>query len=116
MRIVRNIAIIALLALIVDLVPGGGNGAQAIAAAAGIGFLAMIAYTAYRFYLQNRYAYLSLDHRHRATLVIAVGAIVLMIAAADELTRTGLGLIVWLGVLAASVWAMFRVCQDAEAY
>ena len=116
MRAVRNIAIIALLALIVDLVPGGGNGADAIVAAVGILFLAMIAYTAYRFYLENRYAYLSLDQRHRATLVIAVGAIVLMVAAADELTRTGLGLIVWLGVLAASIWAMVLVYQDSRSY
>ena len=116
MRTLRNIAIIAVLALIVDLVPGGGNAANAIGAAVGIVFLAMIAYTAYRFYLQNRYAYLSLDQRHRATLVVALGAIVLMIAAADELTRTGLGLIVWLGVLAASIWAMVLVYQDSKSY
>ena len=116
MRAARNIAIIALLALVVDLVPGGGNAADAIVAAVGIVFLAMIAYTAYRIYLANRYAYLSLDHRHRATLVIAIGAIVLMVAAADELTRTGLGLIVWLGVLAASIWAILIVYQDSRAY
>jgi Kef-type K+ transport system membrane component KefB len=116
MRAVRNIAIILVLALIVDLVPGGGNAADAITVAIGMLFLAMIAYTAYRFFLQNRYAYLTLDHRHRATLVIAVGAIVLMIAAADELTRTGLGLIVWLGVLAASIWAIVIVYQESRAY
>lgn len=116
MKVARNIAIIALLALIVDLVPGGGNAADAIVAAVGIVFLAMLAYAAYRFFLQNRYAYLSLDQRHRATLVVAVGAIVLMIAAADELTETGLGLIVWLGVLAASIWAMVLVYQDSRSY
>jgi Kef-type K+ transport system membrane component KefB len=115
-RVARNIAIIALLALIVALVPGGGNAADAIVSAVGIVFLAMIAYTAYRVFLQNQYAYLSLDNRHRAMLVIAVGAIVLMIAAADELTRTGLGLIVWLGVLAAAIWAMVIVYQDSRSY
>ena len=116
MRAARNIAIILALALIVDLVPGGGNAADAITVSVGMLFLAMIAYTAYRFFLQNRYAYLTLDHRHRATLVVAVGAIVLMIAAADELTRTGLGLIVWLGVLAASIWAMVLVYQESKTY
>jgi Kef-type K+ transport system membrane component KefB len=115
-KVVRNIAIILVLALIVDLVPGGGNGAEAITVTIGMLFLAMIAYTAYRVFLQNRYAYLTLDHRHQATLVIAVGAIVLMIAAADELTRTGLGLIVWLGVLAASIWAMVLVYQESKSY
>jgi Kef-type K+ transport system membrane component KefB len=115
-RIARNIAIIALLALIVAVVPGGGNAADAIVTAVGIVFLAMLAYAAYRFYLQNQYGYLSLDQRHRATLVVAVGAIVLMVAAADELTRTGLGLIVWLGVLAASIWAMVVVYQDSRSY
>lgn len=116
MRAARNIAIILVLALIVDLVPGGGNAADAITVTVGMLFLAMIAYAAYRFFLQNRYAYLTLDHRHRATLVVAVGAIVLMIAAADELTRTGLGLIVWLGVLAASIWAMVLVYQESKTY
>jgi Kef-type K+ transport system membrane component KefB len=116
MRAARNIAIILVLALIVDLVPGGGNAANAITVTIGMLFLAMIAYTAHRFFLQNRYAYLTLDHRHRTTLVIAVGAIVLMIAAADELTRTGLGLIVWLGVLGASIWAMVLVYQDSKTY
>ncbi len=115
-RVARNIAIIALLALIVALVPGGGNAADAIVSAVGIVFLAMIAYTAYRVFRENQYAYLSLDDRHRAMLVIAVGAIVLMIAAADELTRTGLGLIVWLGVLAAAIWAMVIVYQDSRSY
>jgi Kef-type K+ transport system membrane component KefB len=116
MRAARNIAIILVLALIVDLVPGGGNAANAITVTIGMLFLAMIAYTAYRFFLQNHYAYLTLDHRHRTTLVVAVGAIVLMIAAADELTRTGLGLIVWLGVLGASIWAMVLVYQDSKTY
>jgi Kef-type K+ transport system membrane component KefB len=116
MRAARNIAIILVLALIVDLVPGGGNAADAITVTIGMLFLAMIAYTAYRVFLQNRYAYLTLDNRHRATLVVAVGAIVLMVAAADELTRTGLGLIVWLGVLAASIWAMVLVYQESKTY
>ena len=34
-------------------------------------------------------------------LLGALGAIVLMIAGADELTETGAGLLVWLGVLGA---------------
>jgi Kef-type K+ transport system membrane component KefB len=115
-RVARNIAIIALLALIVAVVPAGDNAAEAIVTTVGIVFLAMLAYAAYRFYLQNQYAYLSLDQRHRTMLVIAAGAIVLMVAAADELTRTGLGLIVWLGVLAASIWAMVLVYQDSRSY
>ena len=116
MKTARNIAIIAVLALIVAAVPGGGNAADAIIATVGIVFLAMIAYTAYRVYLQNQYAYMSLDQRHRTMLVIAVGAIVLMVGAADELTRTGLGLLVWLGVLAASIWAIVLVYQDSRSY
>ncbi len=86
MRTARNIAIVLLLALIFDLVPGGGNAAEAILAAVSILFLAMIGWTGYVFYRQNRLTYLGLTDRQRALLVGSLGAIVLMIAGASELT------------------------------
>ena len=45
----------------------------------------------------------------RAVLVASLGALVLMIAGADELTRTGAGLLVWLAIIGLSVFGIVRV-------
>jgi hypothetical protein len=112
---VRNIAIIAVLALIVAVVPGGDNAARAIATALSLLFLALIGFAAWQLYRQYRFTYLQLDDRRRALFLGAIGAIVLMIAGADELTSNGLGLLVWLAVLGGSILAIVRVWMDAQA-
>ena len=58
----------------------------------------------YLLYRQNRLAYLTLDDRQRTILLAALGAIVLMIAGADELFETGPGVILWIVVLGLSVF------------
>ncbi len=116
MRVARNIAIILLLALIVTEAPGGGNVADGLLAAISIGFLTVIAAAGYQFYRQNRLAYVGLEERHRLVFVGALGAIALMIAGADELLETGLGAVIWLGVLGFSIYAIVRVYQESRAY
>ncbi len=115
MRALRNIAIIALLALIVVAVPGGDNAARAVVAALGIAFLVLIGFTGWHLYRQNRLSYLQLDDRSRTLLLGALGAIVLMIAGADELTETGIGLVVWLAVLGASIAVIYRVWTETRS-
>lgn len=115
MKTARNIAIILALAAIFALVPGGGNVAEAIYATLSITFLTLIGFSAYQLFRQNRFAYLALDERLRAVLVVSLGAIVLMIAGADELTRTGAGLLVWLAIVGVSVFGIVRVVIEARA-
>ena len=115
MKAARNIAIIAVLALIVDLAPGGGNAAQAILALISIVFLALIGAAGYELYRQYRLDYLGLPDRQRALLVGSLGAIVLMVAGASEMTKTGAGLLVWIGVIAFSVFTLIKVWGDARA-
>jgi drug/metabolite transporter (DMT)-like permease len=116
MRALRNIAIIAVLALGVAVVPGGGNVARAVLAALTLCFLAVIGLAGYQIYRQNKLSYLSLTDRQRAVLVAAAGAIVLMIAGADELLDTGLGLLVWIGVLGLAVFSIFSVWTESQRY
>ena len=116
MRAARNIAIIALLALGVAAVPGGGRAAEGLIAALMICFLAVIGLAAHRVYRENRLTYITLDERRRGVLVAAVGAIVLMIAGADELLDSGAGLLVWIGVLGLSVFAIVRVWAASHTY
>lgn len=115
MRAARNIAIIALLALVVAAVPGGGNLADGILAVITLAFLVIIGAAGYMGYRQNRLSYLALDDRQRWLLLGAVGAIVLMVAGADELLDTGPGTLVWLGVLGLSIFAIVRVVAEARS-
>jgi hypothetical protein len=116
MRTARNIAIVLLLALIVAAVPGGSNAADAVFAALTICFLAVIGLAGYMLFRQNRFTYDSLDDRHRGALLGAVGAIVLIIAGTDELLDSSAGTLIWLAVLAGSIFALYRVWIDARSY
>ena len=116
MRALLNVAIIALLAFVVAEVPGGGNAAKGTLAAITVIFLVLIGALGYQLYRQNRLAYLALEPRQRAILVGSLGAIALMIAGADELLATGLGLFVWLAVLGVAVFSIVRVYQDSRSY
>jgi hypothetical protein len=115
MRTARNIAIIAVLALIIDLVPGGGNAADGTLALISIVFLALIGIAGYQIYRQYRMDYLGLTDRQRALVVGSLGAIVLMIAGASELTQTGAGLLVWIAVIALAVFTLIKVWGDSRA-
>jgi hypothetical protein len=115
-RAARNIAIIALLALVVAAVPGGGQAADGLIAALTICSLAVLGWAGYQVYRQNQLTYATLDERRAGILVAAVGAIVLMIAGADELLDSGAGLLLWIGVLGLSVFAIVRVWTDAHTY
>lgn len=113
MRAARNIAIIALLALIFTVVPGGGEAARAIVTALTLCFLVLIGFAGRELYRQHRFAIASLADRPRLVLLAAAGAIVLMIAGADELTETGPGLLVWLIVLGVAIVAIYRTWTEA---
>ncbi|MDX6581368.1 MAG: hypothetical protein QOI10_552 [Solirubrobacterales bacterium] len=115
MRTARNIAIIALLALIIAVAPGGGNAADGLLALISIVFLVLIGAAGYQIYRQYRLEYLGLTDRQRALVVGSLGAIVLMIAGASELTATGAGLLVWLGVIALSVITLIKIWGDSRA-
>lgn len=115
MRAARNIAIILLLALVVYAVPGGGNAADGIFAFFSIAFLTLIGGAAYTGYRQNRLAYLTLTEQSQMILLAALGAIVFVVAGADELLDTGAGLLVFVGILGFAVMGIVRVVQEARS-
>jgi hypothetical protein len=116
MRALRNIAIIAALAFVVAAVPGGGNAATAVLTAITIAFLATIGWAGYQIYRSQQLSIMSLTDGQRAVLVASVGAIALMIAGADELLEDGIGTLVWIAVLAASVVAIWRLWVESQTY
>ena len=116
MRAARNIAIILVLALIVAEVPGGGDLARGLVAAITVVFLVLIGALAYQLYRQNKLTYLGLTDGQRAIVLSALGAIVLMIAGADEMLEGGLPAFIWVAVLGISIYGLIRVYQDSRAY
>jgi hypothetical protein len=115
MKAARNIAIIVLLALIVAVAPGGGNAAAGILAVISLSFYVLIGAAGLQLYRQHRLSYLGLSDGQRAMFVGSLGAIVLMIAGASELTATGAGLLVWMAVIAFAVITLIKVWGDARA-
>jgi len=116
MRTLRNVAIIALLALAVAAVPGGGNAATAVFTTISIVFLTVIAFAGYRVYRSQELTITALTDAQRGLLAAAVGLIVLMIAGADELLDTGLGALVWIGLMAAAAIVIWRVYVQSQTY
>ena len=116
MRAVRNVVIIALLALGVAALPGGGAAAEAVLAALFMGFLVAMGFFAYRLYMENQLTLSTLRDSQRAVLYGAFGVVALMIAGADELLSSGVGTLVWIGLLALSALAIFRIWSEASSY
>jgi len=112
----RNFAIIALLALAVAVVPGGGNFADGILAAMTVIFVGLIGFGLYVSYRNNRLSFLALDERQRRMFLVAGGAIALMVAGMDELWRTGLGALLWIGVVGFAGFTMVRVVIESRSY
>ena len=116
LRALRNIAIIAALAFVVAAVPGGGNAAEAVLTAISITFLAAIGYAGYQVYRSQKLTIFSLSDRQRWLLLGAVGLVVLMVAGADEMLDTGLGALLWIGLLASALIAIWRLWVESQTY
>jgi hypothetical protein len=112
----RNVAIIMLLALGVAFVPGGGNVVATVETAIIMGFLAGITWMLYTLSRQNQLTLATLTDGRRAIFYGAFGMLALLVAGQDKLWSTGLGTLVWLVLLAASIVAIWRVWTEANSY
>jgi hypothetical protein len=113
---VRNVLIIAAIAAVIVVVPGGGTGASFVAQAVYLLFLGAIVWFAALQYRQHRVAIFSLGERNRAILYVALGVLTLALLASGRMWHTGGGLIAWLVLVAASVYAVFAVLWTARRY
>ncbi len=116
MKVARNVAIICLLALGVAFVPGGGNAVNTVTTAIAMGFLAGITWMIYTLSRQNQLTLATLTDGRRWIFYGAFGMLALLVAWQDDLWSTGLGTLLWLVLLGASVFAIYRVWTEANSY
>lgn len=113
---IRNVAIIAALALVVTVVPGGDAAAETILVALSMAFLVAIAFFCFRLYREREMTLATMPDSRRAILFGAVGAIALLVVGFEEFDSRGGGVLVWIGLMAGAVAAIFLVWRDATTY
>jgi len=112
----RNVAIIMLLALGVAFLPGGGNAVDTVTTAIAMAFLAGISWMLYTLSRENQLTLATLSDGRRAIFYGAFGLLALLIAGQDKLWSSGGGTLLWILLLAASIFAIYRVWTEANTY
>jgi hypothetical protein len=112
----RNIGIIALVALAIVVVPGGGTAADTVAAVISLAFLAAIAWFGWRMYKENQFTLMSLSDEHRALLYGGIALAFCALVATPRLLGHGIGTVVWIGMLAGAVGALYYVWVESRRY
>jgi low temperature requirement protein LtrA len=115
-RTLIYIAIILALAAAVALLPGGGTAAGAVGTALSIAFLGTLVWFAARVYRENRMALMALDERWRALLYVAIGVVVVTLAATSRLWLTSAGVIAWFALLFAAAYALYATWRHSREY
>jgi hypothetical protein len=114
MTTVRNIAIVLAIAALVVLIPGGGTGATVATQAVSLAFLAVLAWVASVMYRQHRVTLYGLGDARRAILCAALAVAALTLTGTARLWHTSTGSVVWLVLMAASIYAVFAVVWSAR--
>ncbi len=112
----RNILIIALLALGLTVLPGSSNLVEGLLTALSLIFLAAIGLLAMRSWDRTALTRDAMSDQQRMLFYGALGAIALMIAGLDELMQSGVGTIIWIGVVGGSGYLLFVTWRAANSY
>jgi hypothetical protein len=112
----RNILIILAIAALVVLLPGGGTGANVALQALYLVFLATLVWFAITMYRQYRTTLYSLGDRRRGILYAALVVAAVTLTGTTKLWHTGTGSVVWLVLIAGSVYAVAAIVWAARKY
>ena len=116
LKTLRNIAIIAAVALGIAFIPGGSDTAELVLAIISLAFLAAIGFLGYRLYMENKFTLWSMSDRHRAQLYAGIAVAFATLTATDRLLDSGLGLVLWIALLAGSVLAVYNAWVESRRY
>jgi TRAP-type C4-dicarboxylate transport system permease small subunit len=112
-----KLGLIALVALVLTLLPGGGNALDVVLTVLSIAFFTAIAVLGYRLFRQFRMDLEGLPDGDRAVLYGSVGLAFLTFCATDRLFDVGGGgAVIWLALLGACSFGIYRVWTRYRAY
>jgi uncharacterized protein involved in cysteine biosynthesis len=116
-RGLRNFAIVALVALAIALAPGGGTGLDVVLWLLTIAFFVAIAFLGYRLYREHRFTIESLSTTQRAVAYGSIGLAFVNFTATYRLFDLGgIGILVWLAILALCSYGIYWVWRGATQY
>jgi len=115
-RTLRNLAIVAIVALLIALAPGGGTGLSVALWILTVAFFAAIAFLGYRLYREHRFTLDSLSTVERWVLYGSIGLAFVTFTASQRLLHTGLGVLVWIGLLGLASFGVFWVWRHSREY
>jgi hypothetical protein len=115
--LLSKFGVIALVALVLTGLPGGGNALALVLTALTIAFFVAIALLGYRLYRQFRMELEGLPDADRALLYGSIGLAFLTFCATSRLFDVGGGgVVIWLALLGACSYGVYRVWSQYRAY
>jgi len=116
-RMARNFGILALITLAVVALPAGGAALTVVLTLLSIAFFVGIALFAYRFYQEHQFTLDAMGDRLRFVLYASIGVALLNFTATKRLFAAGgIGVIVWLLLLAACSYGVMWVYMSYRSY
>src|SRR3954466_14525008 len=113
-----NVAVLLLVALAFSVLPGGNATLNVLLTLLGIVFFTVIALLGYRLYREHRFTLDSLAERERLVLYASVALAFLTFVAPPRAfnLRGGLGVLIFLGLLALASYGVFWVFTRSRRY
>jgi hypothetical protein len=117
MQFAWKFGLVALLALALTALPGGGSALNLVWTVLTIVFFTVIALFVYRLYREHRFELDALATRQRLVLYCSVGLALLTFTATQRLfAQGGVGVLLWLALLAACSYGVFWVWMRYRSY
>ena len=117
MQFAWKFGVIMLIALALTVLPGGGSALDVALTLLTIVFFTAIALLAYRLFREHRFELDSLEPRQRLVLYGSIGLAFLTFTATNRLfDEGGVGVLLWLALLALSSYGVFWVWTQYRSY
>lgn len=117
MQLAWKLGLIALVALALTALPGGDSALNLALTVLTIVFFTAIALLVYRQYREHSFELDTLNSRQRLVLYASVGLAVLTFTATNRLfDQGGVGVLLWLALLAACSYGVFWVWTQYRSY
>jgi uncharacterized protein involved in cysteine biosynthesis len=117
MQLALKFGLIALVALALTALPGGGSALNLALTLLTIVFFTAIALLGYRLYREHSFELDTLNSRQRLVLYASIGLAFLTFTATNRLfDQGGVGVLLWMALLAACSYGVFWVWTQYRSY